>query len=314
MDKVLVTGGAGFLGSNLVAMLLKQHNCEVTVLDNLFTGKKENLANLGVLQDVEFIEASVANKDAVATALYGKDTVFHLATINIIASMNDPRLDLENIIGSFNIFDGALKNGVKKIIYASSSSVYGNSVHLPIKEDSMPDFFNFYSVGKYAGEAYASVFYKQYNLPITCIRYTNIYGINQRPDNSYCGVVSKFINAALKGEKIIVYGNGSQTRDFTYVEDACRGTIRACLNNFDGIVTYNIGTGVETSVLELAEIILRYIPSLSKIIFEEKRPIDNINRRVLSIDKAYHELQYSPNWNLVDGLKHTIDWMQNSKE
>lgn len=309
MKNVLVTGGAGFVGSNLVRMLVQEHGCTVTVLDDLFTGAAENLEGV----DAEFVHASVTDRDQVVRAVAGKDTVFHLAARNIIASMEYPRQDMEaNVSGTFNILEASRDAGVQRVVYTSTASVYGNPRHLPVHEDDAPKFLNFYSASKYAAEAYAQTFYEAFGLPAVIVRYSNVYGPNQHPRNPYAGVIGKMIGWALRGEPLLVHGDGEQTRDFTYVEDACRATILAALSPKGPGEVYNVGTGVETSVNRLAQTIIDLTGSRSDIVQVDKRHIDNLRRRVMNAEKARRDLKFFPNWTLANGLRETIRWFQDA--
>ncbi len=311
MKRVLVTGGAGFIGSNLVKMLVLEYNCSVTVIDDLFTGDIKNLEGL----DIEFIHGTILDKDLLKKLMKDKDIVYHLAARNIIVSTKNPREDLEvNIVGTFNVLEAALHSNVEKVIYASTSSVYGNPKYLPITEEETPKFLNFYSVSKYAGESYARVFYELYQLPVVVLRYSNVYGYNQTTKNPYCGVVGKFIEWALRNEPIYIHGDGEQTRDFTFVTDACRATILAALNPKSAGEVYNIGTGVETSINSLAELIIMLTNSQSKIVHIDKRDIDNIRRRVLNIEKIRYHLKFYPEFTLKEGLKKTIEWFKKNEQ
>jgi UDP-glucose 4-epimerase len=287
MKKVLVTGGAGFIGSNLVRILKQTYGFSVTVIDDLFTGCKENLKGL----DVEFIEGTVADSDLLSKHFKGKDLVFHLAARNIIVSMKNPREDMKvNIEGTFNVLEAALHANVGKVVYTSTSSIYGNPRYLPIIEDEPPKFLNFYSVSKFAGESYAKTFYEAHDLPVAVVRYSNVYGYNQLPTNPYCGVIGKFIVKALEGEPLQIHGDGEQSRDFTFVEDACEATIMAGLSPKSVGQDYNIGTGVETSVNALAQNIIALSGSRSELTYIDRRDIDNIRRRVLNVEKIRQQL------------------------
>ena len=197
--KILVTGGAGFVGSNLVRKLIEKYNAEVTVLDDLFTGDVGFLKGL----DYEFIHGSVEDASLVNGSIKGKHIVFHLAARNIIVSNQNPREDLDvNVGGSFNVFEACLLHNVERIVYTSTSSIYGNPEKLPICENDNKSFLNFYSASKFSAETYAKTFFEVFNLPVSIIRYSNVYGINQYPYNTYCGVIGKFMEAALLNKPI----------------------------------------------------------------------------------------------------------------
>lgn len=227
--KAVVTGGAGFIRCNVVRALVRHYDVAVTVIDDMSTGSLHNLED--VISDVKFVRGSVLDTQLLKEIISEVDLVFHLAARNIIASSQDPLADLEvNAKGSLNVLRACLSSNVKKVIYASTSSIYGNPRYLPVAEDEPPMLLNFYSVSKFAGEGYCSVFYELYDLPVVVLRYSNVYGYYQRPDNPYCGVIGKFIAWALKGEPLIIHGDGEQTRDFTFVEDVVEATIAAALS------------------------------------------------------------------------------------
>lgn len=307
---ILVTGGAGFIGSNLVRILLNEHNSNITVIDDLFTGSLNNIEHL----EVEFIKGSILDKDLIKKHMKNKDIIIHLAARNIIVSNKNPREDLEvNIIGTFNILETALSNNVEKVVYASTASIYGNPRYLPINEDEPPKFLNFYSVSKFSGENYSKTYYEVHNLPVTVVRYSNVYGYNQSPTNPYCGVIGKFMDNALKNLPLKIHGDGEQTRDFTFVDDACNATIQAALNPKSTGEVYNIGTGIEVSVNNLAELIIKMTSSKSTVEHINRRDIDNIRRRVLNIEKIRHHLKFFPEYPLKDGLNKTIEWFKSTQ-
>jgi len=305
---ILVTGGAGFVGSNLVKTLASL-GANVTVLDDLFTGTEENLAGV----PHRFVLGSVENKELVRETVKGMQIVFHLAARNIIISNNNPREDLNvNVGGSFNVFEACLEHDVERVVYTSTSSIYGNPTKLPIQEGDKKSFLNFYSAGKYSAEVYARTFYEVFGLPVTIVRYSNIYGRNQAPTNPYCGVIGKFLDAAINGKPLKVHGDGEQTRDYTYIDDAVDATIAAALSRQAIGGDYNIGTGTETSVMQLANTIIELTESNSPIRHVENRDIDNIRRRRIDISKTVKELQYKPNYTIEQGLKATVKWFLHS--
>ena len=302
---VLVTGGAGFVGSNVVKALAEKHGAKVTVLDDLFSGSLQHLKNL----DIEFVEGSVENAELVNNIVRGKEVVFHLAARNIIVSNKNPREDLGvNVVGSFNVFDASLKNNVDRIVYTSTSSIYGNTAQLPIAEDDKKSFLSFYSASKFSAEVYARAFYEVFDLPVSIVRYSNVYGYNQSPSNPYCGVIGKFIESAFKNEPLRIHGDGEQTRDFTFIDDAVNATIAAAIYTKAIGNEYNIGTGIETSVNRLADMIVEMAEAKSEIVHIDRRDIDNIRRRVVNIERTRHDLRYQPFVTMKQGLELTIKW------
>lgn len=301
----MVTGGAGFVGSNVVKALAEKHGAKVTVLDDLFSGSLQHLKNL----DIEFVEGSVENADLVNNIIRGKEVVFHLAARNIIVSNKNPREDLGvNVVGSFNVFDASLKNNVDRVVYTSTSSIYGNTAQLPIAEDDKKSFLSFYSASKFSAEVYARAFYEVFDLPVSIVRYSNVYGYNQSPSNPYCGVIGKFIESAFKNEPLRIHGDGEQTRDFTFIDDAVNATIAASIYTKAIGNEYNIGTGIETSVNRLADMIVEMAECRSEIIHIDRRDIDNIRRRVVNIERTRHDLRYQPFVTMKQGLELTIKW------
>ncbi len=242
------------------------------------------------------------------------DYVAHLAARNIIVSTKDPREDYEtNIGGTLNVLMAARETKPKGIVYSSSASVYGNPRILPIMEDESPLTFSPYSVSKLAGENYCYAFYETYYVPVSVVRYSNIYGTKQNPSNPYCGVISKFIEAIDKGVRPQVHGDGLQTRDFTYVDDAVAGTLMALLSpRADGMV-FNLGTGIETSILEIVNILAQIMGKEVSCEHLDRRDIDNIRRRVLNIERIRTRLRWQPQVALKEGLRRTIDWYQAHK-
>jgi len=306
---VLVTGGAGFVGTNLVNELCNYSPKKIIILDNLFTGLKSNIP---VFDFVDFVEGSVENFDLVFDLMKKCDIVFHLAVRNIIVSTKDPEKDFAtNAIGTFNILESArrLKN-IKKIVYTSSSSVYGNTSHLPITENDSLYALNPYAASKLTGEAYCNAYFETYMVPVSLVRYTNVFGPYSNPQNPYSGVISKFIYSALNNQPITIHGDGEQTRDFTYVDDTIEATISVAISDRSIGEIYNVGTGVETSINNLAKIILEILNnSKSEIRHIDKRDIDNIRRRVLDIEKIRKSLRWTPKVTLKDGLVKTINWV-----
>jgi UDP-glucose 4-epimerase len=302
---VLVTGGAGFVGSNLVARVARSGG-KVIVLDDLCTGERGNIDS-----DIsyEFVEGSVTDYDLVRDLMAKSDYVAHLAARNIIVSTKNPREDYEvNIGGTLNILMAAREVKPTRIVYSSSASIYGNPRIIPITEDESPVTFSPYSVSKLAGENYCYAFYETYFVPVTVVRYSNVYGPKQNPSNPYCGVISKFIATAERGGRPQIHGDGHQTRDFTYVDDAVDGTLAALLSpRADGMV-FNLGTGAESSILEIIQILAELTGKDFQAEHVDRRDIDNIRRRVLNIERARTRLRWQPQVTLREGLRRTIEW------
>ena len=304
--KVLVTGGAGFIGSNLVDQLVEE-GAEVTVLDDLFTGRTENIRHF---DQIQFVKGSVTQFDLVSNLVEGKHFVFNLAVRNIIVSTRSPRLDfLVNTGGVFNVLLAAKKHEIQKVIYASSASVYGNPRYIPINEDDRLSVLNPYAASKLSGENFCYAFYETYGLPMTILRYSNVYGINQSPLNPYCGVVSKFFEKCIEGNPPLIHGDGAQTRDFTYVSDVVEATLLAALSPKSIGDVFNVGSGKETSVNMLDKHISRISESSLSPIHIDRRDIDNIRRRVLNIEKIRRILRWIPNTSLRAGLHKTYEWL-----
>ncbi len=309
--RVLVTGGAGFVGSNLVRAVFDAGG-QVIILDDLFTGTRDNIDS-----DIEyeFVEGSVTDQKLIAELVGRVDYVAHLAARNIIVSTKDPREDYAtNIGGTLNILLAARENPDVRVVYTSSASVYGNPRSLPILEDEVPLTFSPYSVSKLAGENYCTAFYETYGVKVASVRYSNVYGIKQDPANPYCGVVSKFIESLSSNNPVTVHGDGLQTRDFTYVTDTVEATLIALLSNkADGMV-FNIGSGMETSVVTLAEEIGLAMGKEVEIRHVDRRDIDNIRRRVLNIERIRSRLRWQPKTTLREGIRRTVEWWQSAKQ
>src|SRR5664279_6019392 len=219
---VLVTGGAGFVGG-AVARRLIELGARVTILDDLFTGLRET-----VPAGATFVQGSVTDEALVSELVADAAIVFHLAARNIIASTANPRDDYAtNIGGTLKVLMAAREARPKRVVYASSASVYGNPRSIPINEDDLVTMLSPYAVSKMGGEHYCQAFYESYDVRVAIVRYSNVYGIGQRPDNPYCGVVSKFFASAMAAEPLQIHGDGMQTRDFTYIDDAVEATLMA---------------------------------------------------------------------------------------
>lgn len=306
MINYLVTGGAGFIGSHLVKKLLKKGR--VRVIDNFSTGKKENIKGL----DIELIEADIRNPKKVKNACRGIDCIFHLAAIpSVTRSLKNPLPTNEvNVEGTLNLLIAAKENNVKRFVYSSSSSVYGENQKLPKKESMSPDPISPYAVSKLAGEHYCRLFFKLYYLKVIILRYFNVFGERQDPKGEYAAAIPKFIISALNKKRSTVYGDGEQRRDFTYVENTVEATIFASEAPEKAIgKTFNVASGKVRTVNE----VLLY---LNKILYQKIEPIytkprvGDIKDSWADISQANNLLGYSPRIDFENGLRKTVDWFR----
>lgn len=310
MTTYLVTGGAGFIGSNIVARLVEEEGSKVKVLDNFSTGKRENLSNF--LDRIELIEASITNFDIVKKALEGIDYCFHQAALPSVArSIEDPIASNEiNITGTLNILIAARDLGVKRVIYASSSSVYGDTPVLPKREDMPLSPLSPYAVTKLTGEEYCHLFYTIYGLETISLRYFNVFGPNQDPASTYAAVIPKFITAMIKGKEPIIYGDGGQSRDFTFVDNVVEANIRATKATAGLGETFNIACGQRVTINEL-------VKDLSKILNVHIKPIHSdartgeVRHSLADISNAQSCLGYEPKVGFEEGLRFTVEWYKN---
>ena len=302
----LVTGGAGFIGSHIVERLVREGH-HVRVLDNLSSG---HLSNLEQFRDsVEFIEGDIRDAQTVNTATRGADVVFHEAALGSVPrSVADPRTTHEvNITGSLNVLLSARDAGVRRVVYASSSSVYGETPVLPKHEEMIPQPLSPYALSKVAGEHYASVFKHVYGFEIVCLRYFNIFGPRQDPESQYAAVIPRFITALLEGKQPVVYGDGLQSRDFTYVENVVSANMLAA--EADGVAgrAFNIACGGRYTLLDLLGQLKETLGSEIEPIHEPARAGD-VRDSQASIDAAEEALGYRVSVGFEEGLRRTVEW------
>jgi UDP-glucose 4-epimerase len=307
-SRVLVTGGAGFVGSNLVSRLLELE-ASVVVLDDFSTGSQDNLPPPG--DRLVTRRGSVTDAELITRLARDVDYIIHAAARNIISSTRNPRDDYEvNIGGTLNVLLAARETHPRAVVYTSSASVYGNPRYLPINEDDAKNILTPYSVSKLAGENYCMALYECYGVSARVVRYSNVYGPMQRPENPYCGVIAKFFDWSSQGQAIRIHGDGEQTRDYTYVADAVEATLLAlCSPKAEGQV-YNVGTGRETSVNQLARLIAENTGSSLAPVHLDKRDIDNIRRRVLNVEQIRRDLRWVPSVTIEEGLRSTHAWLR----
>ena len=301
--RVVITGGAGFIGSHLAEELVGR-GYYVIILDDLSTGMVENIADLLTKENVKFVQGSITDIPLLQELLQGVHYVFHLAAIpSVPRSIENPRACHEvGATGTLNVLLAARDNGVGKVIYASSSSVYGDTPTLPKNEDMLPNPQSPYAVTKLAGEYYCQVFYQVYGLSTICLRYFNVYGPRQDPNSQYAAVIPRFITRVSQSNPPVIFGDGEQTRDFTFVEDAVEASILAAESNAGGV--FNIGKDESVSINRLAGLIIRLMKNSIEPTHGEPRPGD-IRHSLADISKA-KTLGYNPKYSLEEGLRETI--------
>jgi len=300
--KVIVTGGAGFIGSHL-AESLADRGYHVIILDDLSTGKMANVEPLLKKTNVELVRGSITDLSLLQKLFQGVNYVFHQAAISDVPrSIENPLASHEvNTTGTSNVLLAARDNGVKKVIYASSSAIYGDSPILPNKEDMLPNPQSPYAVTKLAGEYYCRMFHQVYALPTVCLRYFNVYGPRQSSTSQYAAVIPRFIREVSQGNPPIIFGDGEQTRDFTFVKDTVVATIMAAESDATGI--FNIGGGEKVSINRLAELIIGLVGNSVEPIHEEPRAGDI--RHSLADISQLRTFGYEPNFSLEEGLRKT---------
>ncbi|MGH3082779.1 MAG: NAD-dependent epimerase/dehydratase family protein [Gaiellaceae bacterium] len=298
--RALVTGGAGFVGG-AVARRLVESGMEVSVLDDLSNGRRETVPTGATL-----VHGSVTDFDTVRNLIAGHSLIFHLAARGIVASTRNPREDFEsNVVGTLNVLLAARDLGIERLVYSSSASIYGNPRTVPINEDDVLVPLSPYAASKLSGELYCLAFYESYGVPVAVVRYSNVYGPCQFPENPYSGVVTKFMACAVARRPMSIHGDGQQTRDFTFIDDAVDATLVAGEHPRAEGEVFNVGTGIETSVTELARAIGSVIDVRTEVEHIDCRDVDNIRRRVMNIEKIRRMLRWSPQTTLEAGLQRT---------
>jgi nucleoside-diphosphate-sugar epimerase len=305
MASHLVTGGAGFIGSHLVEELVRRGHA-VRVADSLVTGHRRNLEHVA---NVEFLEGDLADLSFAKNAVDGIEYVLHQAAIpSVPRSVSDPIASHRaNVVATLNVLTAARDAGVKRLVYAGSSSAYGDAAVLPKREDMPPAPLSPYALQKLTGEQYCRLFTDLYGLQTVSIRYFNVFGPRQDPGSPYSGVISLFSTALLEGRRPTIYGDGEQTRDFTYVANVVDGVLRACdAPNAAGEVI-NVATGGRISLNQLLEVMNRIVGTNLKPVYQESRAGD-VRDSQADISKARQLLGYEPRVPLEEGLEHTLDW------
>ena len=306
--RYLVTGGAGFIGSNTVDELLRRGH-SVTVLDDLSAGKEENLA--GVRSKIDFVRGSITDPDTVAKAVRGADYVIHLAArTSVPRSVKDPvETNRINIDGTLNVLVAARDARVKRLVYAASSSAYGETPTLPKVETMQATPLSPYGVTKYVGELYAQVFGRVYGLENVCLRYFNVFGPRQDPTSQYSGVLSRFSLALLEGTQPQVHGDGEQSRDFTYIENVVDLNLRACEAPGASGRVFNGGTGARITLNQVLKTLGKIAGKEVTAKYEPPRTGDILHSQA-DITEARKVLGYEPKVNFEQGLRRTWEWYE----
>ena len=312
-SKILVIGGAGFIGSFVVSELLKEDVAEVVIYDNFARGEKSYLTEQ--LKDPRCrifpIGGDIRDLDILDTAIKGKDYVVSLAAMWLLHCKDYPRTAFEvNIAGTFNVLEACARHNIKKLVWSSSASVYGDAVELPMTETHPFNNKNFYGATKIAGEAMATAFNDRYGLPVIGLRYMNVYGPHQDQTAAYTGVVPIMLNKIEANEQPVINGDGSQAYDFIYVEDVARCNVAALKSNVN-FGMYNVGTEVQTSIKELCDLILDMKKSELKVQYKPYSADDArslVQNRIGSRFKAEKELGFKYKFSLRDGMQKLIDW------
>jgi UDP-glucose 4-epimerase len=303
---VLVTGGGGFIGSNLAEELSKNNN--VSIIDNLSTGKRNYIQDF----KADFIEGSITDLNTLKMACKDMDYVFHLAALaSVPRSVKEPKIVNEvNITGTVNVLIAAKDLNVKKVVFASSSSVYGDTPTLPKVETMQPNPLSPYAVSKLSGEYYCKVFYKVYGLPTTSLRFFNVYGPRQDPSSEYAAVIPKFIQLVSENKSPVIFGDGTQTRDFTFVKDVVKALILSAESEKANGEVINIAGGKRISIKELAGKITQMMGKDIPYEYSDKRPGD-IEHSLADISKASSLIGFMPTYSLEKGLEETIGFFRN---
>jgi UDP-glucose 4-epimerase len=302
--KYVITGGAGFIGSHIAEDLLRDGH-EVVIYDNLLSGKIENISHLKPRENLAFVSGSILDLPGLKTAFQDADGIFHEAAIvSVPRSVTDPAETHDvNLTGTLNVLMVARDCGVKKLVFASSAAVYGDSPDLPKNESMLPDLLSPYAVSKIAGEYYCSVFSRLYGVRCTALRYFNVFGPRQDPTSPYSGVITKFISNCLAHRPIVIYGDGNQTRDFVYVKDVVQANLRAMRS--DDIGVFNVACGARLTLNELAAMIMDLTGITVPVVFEPPRPGD-IRDSYADISLAREMLGYSPQFTVRSGLEEML--------
>ncbi|MER3428218.1 MAG: LPS biosynthesis protein WbpP [Pyrinomonas sp.] len=308
----LVTGGAGFVGSHIAAALIER-GLRVRIIDDLSTGHRENLEEIG--GDFDFIHASLLDEAALDRALEGVEIVFHQAAIpSVPRSVEKPHETHRACVeATFSLLEAARRRKVRRLIYAASSSAYGDQPTLPKSEEMRPDPLSPYAAAKLVGEYYCQVWTRTYGLETVALRYFNVFGPRQDPSSPYSGVISRFIAALMKGERPLIFGDGEQSRDFTYVENVVQANLKAAESPSAVGYVINVGNGCRVTLNQLLEALKKLTGRTDlEPEYHQPRPGD-VRHSLADITRARQLLGYEPTVGLEEGLRRTIEWWKRSR-
>ena len=309
-SKIVVVGGAGLIGSHTVDQLLKEDVKEIVIYDNFVRGRAENLSTalLDPRVRVFDIGGDILQTDILETAFDGADGVFHLAALWLLQCHEFPRSAFDtNVRGTFNVMEACVKKGVKRLVYSSSASVYGDAVREPMDEDHPFNNQNFYGATKIAGEAMLRAFHQRYKLDFVGLRYMNVYGPRQDYHGAYIAVIMKMLDAIDRGQSPTILGDGSEAFDFVAVEDCGRANVCAMKASTSDRF-YNVGTGKRTSLKELAEMLLELTGCTKPINYAPRSQATLVRNRIGCPKRATAEIDFTAGIDLMEGLRRLIDW------
>jgi UDP-glucose 4-epimerase len=314
-SKVLITGGAGLVGSHIVDALVKERAAEVIIFDNFVRGRGENIASALGRGPVTIVQGDIRDRESLTEVMQGVDTVFHQAAIRITQCAEEPRLALEVLAeGTFNVLEAAVKAGIKKVIAASSASVYGLADEFPTTESHRPyNNRTLYGAAKAFNEGLLRSFHEMYGLNYVALRYFNVYGPRMDIYGAYTEVLIRWMERIAAGVRPLIFGDGKQTMDFIYVEDVARANILAAESDVTDEV-FNIASGVETSLLDLLSALLKVMDSSLKPEFVEERKVNPVPRRLADTRKASEVLGFRAAVSLEEGLSRLVHWWQESRQ
>lgn len=312
MKKILVTGGAGFIGSNLVAALLER-DYQVICLDNLVTGSLNNIKDFTKNSHFQFVEGDILDYELLLKLSKGVFAISHQAALGSVPrSIKDPiSSNRVNVEGTLNVFKACVDNEIQRVVYAASSSTYGDSPELPKKEENIGKPLSPYAVTKLVNELYADVFQRVYGLNSIGLRYFNVFGPKQDPNGAYAAVIPLFIKAILSNQRPVINGDGFHSRDFTFVSNAVDANIKALespLENYNAV--YNIACGQRTTLNELVEMVNEIAEQETGVDYRDEREGD-VKHSLADISKANKYLNYDPKYSVLDGMRITVDWYKN---